>query len=140
MNSSVPPIMVANGCGNHTTKMSAAAMAPSTAVIEKWMPNAKNFRRQRFMRSSMRSVVETYPAPQSLVPLLARLGIQAPLLRSARGLGGVTFTGRDQCTPHEVQELLLGNAPVLLLAARLACHDQQFTRIVQPLTREDTEP
>src|SRR5690348_104687 len=139
MNSSVPPTMVANGDGNQTRKMSAAAKAASTAVARKCRPKANNFLRQ-MLKPGPRSIVETHAAAQALVALLPRLGIQAPLLRSTRRLRGVALARRDQRTPDQLQQLPLGVAAVLLLAARLARHDQQFTGVVQPLTGEDTQP
>src|SRR6478735_794395 len=118
--------------------MSAAAQAPSASVSRKWIAKARKRSRQLIAMGS--SVVGTDSRPQALVLLRSRLGIEAPFARGARRAGGVAFLRHHERAPYQVEQAFLGDAPVLLLAARLARHDQQLAGVGDPLARELPQP
>ena len=126
--------MVANGCGNHTRKMRAAAQAAERRGHDKMNGECQEF----FAPDDhdVSSVVVSNSSPQPLVLLRAGLGIEAPLLRRPRGFGGVALAWHDQRAPHEIQQFSFRDAAVLFLAARFARHDEQLAGVIETLTRE----
>src|SRR6266513_2100862 len=70
------------------------------------------------------SLVPARPGAQALGAPQARLVLEAPLARRARGFGGLTrFRGRE-CAADEVAEPLLRLAAVVLLGAVVARDDE----------------
>src|SRR6185503_15490302 len=101
-NNSRPRTMSSNGCGYHTRKISAAAMAASKAVAMKWIPKASSLSRHTLAMGP--SVVAAYAPAQPLGVLGARLGFEPALFRSARRLRRDALLRRDQRAQQQVAQ------------------------------------